>query len=384
MRNSPLNSGLLDYQKDVRLINRGLHITKKTGDSLEGIPDFHPRVETHSQTKKKQRQEKTKKQTEQIIRWIAATKEDTHGILVHQDPGYEWIKDKSQTFDLTSSTYTVRFSIHIPSGKRLPASLDHPNFPITYRLIAMMSCADHGERGEMLCYSLAHLKLEHLVPVSSDEGAVQSKHVRVYVADSENPWKKFYGSLAADIFPSLFSSQLKAFLELPSPVLIHACPIPLRLILTNTSMLWTVSSLIIKVELVRKVLMTCGFGEVAEQQVVLQKHIMFGSPQDISVSLLGSPMVFDLSALLVLPSHCTCTVPSELTRHTFHLAYELSVALEVEGRLYPHPLSRPMVYYAHQENLVAPNSKKKQSLKAFKSYPLELSLPVIIDNQHTH
>ncbi|KAG1467680.1 hypothetical protein G6F56_004272 [Rhizopus delemar] len=408
---SPLNGGLFDYQKNVKLINRGIHIMKrsekKQGDhiSFEGIPDFRQSImseeknespipcEEQDQPKKKKGKSEQEKQTERLIKLIADTDRDhdrSHGILTSNNPSQEFIVDKSRTFDLDAATHNVRFSIHIPTSKNLPGTFDHPHYPIAYRLVAIMTCSDL-EKNETLCYSIAKLRLEHSLSARSAEfcSHIQSPQTSIFVADSSNVLRNVYGFLVARS-PSLLNSsseifcpQLQGYLELPTQAFARSEQIQLKLVLINTSCNFAISAITIKAELVQKILMTCGFGEVTEHKVIMQRNIMFGNPQE-SIALGGPHMCFDLSALLQVPDDCISSILSESTRDVFSLEYDIATTLEIEGWINKKKDTAKkdmsqMVYHAHEENLIDTPPKNTQN-KIHKTYSMELSLPIVIGN----
>jgi hypothetical protein len=460
-RTMPLTGGLFDYHKNVQLLNRGLRIVKKhkehdsalQNQALGVISDYQQstlneeqnemllfqaeatekerhkaqcgRQETVQVTEpKRKKKSEEERRIERLIKQIADTdfdKDTSYGTIESKDLTYACFNDKSSVFELEANTHNVRFSIHVPISRKLPGTFDHPNYPISYRLVAIMNCFDNDQK-EILCYSTAKVRLEPMMNDTWQEfcSCAQSSETSLLISDNSNIFKSFcnyvlscsslltksrYSKAHANVLPEAMplcsSNQLQSYIELPTQVFGRSEMLPLKVKLLNTSIHFKISVLKINVQLSQRIVMTCGFGETTESKALMSKRFVFNSADETPSGYDEhftffdcNNMCFDLTGLLHVPPSCAYSIPSNSTKEVYSLVHDISVNLEIEGiirakTINPEPKldMTEVIYFAREDNIFV--HERNQAVKklniqgdrVYKSYRMHLNpLQVFVDH----
>ncbi|CAO3678582.1 unnamed protein product [Rhizopus stolonifer] len=448
-RDIPLSNGLFDYQKNIQVINKGMRIIKRPTnctltdseyrqsltnqqDNESPKPAKRHRWKLNSKQRvgvnqsKKQKIDDEEMCIQKLVKEIADAdfeKDTSHGVFDDADFVHNFPSDKNCTFDLEAKTHHIGFSVAIPMSKSLPGTLDHQNYPITYRLVAIMRCSDDNKK-ETMCYSTTKVCLEPFVDIQSPKfsSSIRSSPIKVLVPGSSSAFRSLYSCLQSSsmIMNSLlvksicpktrFSTnallsappQLLGYMELPRQAFERSENIPLKVKLSNTCSNFRISTLKIQVQLLQSINMTCSFGETAEHKAIVTKSVVFKNSDDDTenltscndgiISLDGLNICFDLSKLVKVPSNATCSISSEATRETFSLVHDIGVKLEIEGALIKKSCNQEpkiemteVVYSPNQENTLldtrVPERIATQDHIISKKYCMDLgTLPIAIGN----
>ncbi|CEJ04953.1 hypothetical protein RMCBS344292_18901 [Rhizopus microsporus] len=424
-REVPLYNGLFDYHKNVQLINKGIRIMKRPGhDNVISSESHHLEVvaEEHHGTfnedesdhsherrhcvapEKKRKKSEQDKQIERLIRRIADDdfdKDSSHGTFV--DDSHLYDHNNERTYSLDGKKSNVRFSIGVPMSQKLGGTFDHPNYPITYRIIAIMKCATDDSQQHLTCYSTAKVRLEPYLDIHAPEfrSPLQSAQARLYLSGNNNIFKNICSCLlpnsllikptssTSNSHQTTFfsnSSHLLGRLEIPVQAFERSDAIPLKLKLINMCPSFKIYALKVKAQLTQRILMTCSFGEAAEYKTIMEKQILFNSNEH---SILGSngtlatldtpKLSFDLSKLIHIPPSCVCSIPSKSTREIFSLVHDINVKLEIDGALLKKLKNDTISYEGLTQSENGGSVRRYQSIR--KVYEMEIEpLPIIIGN----
>lgn len=476
----PLTNGLFDYQKNEQLINTGLRIVRRSssptvddGSSIQDIisPPPLPTTEQHEdntrvnhpsneeeitslgderrwrlycrrddrasgdqygrQSAKNTPNIKTPedKHIEKLIRKAAAidhTSNVSSGVL-DDDMECFYREETSSAFELnpaSSATNAISFSIRVPTSRRLSGTFDHPNYPISYRVVAIMKCRDK-ENNEITCYSTVRLRLESSIDVNSRQFSkrIQSNPTRHFVQSKNNLMSGFYTYVLSSssvlthllykmtqrkskVSPNYCGSYVQCHLELSKQAFERSQYIPLELKLSNNATPnFKISAIKIYMEFTRRVNMTCSMNEEVEGKVLQTSTVVFKSleeeesedGQDI-VFFKHANMCFDLSKLIQVPDDCTSTITAESTRSVFSLNYDINVKLDITGVIHrtdqDYTTISPSVhqeeihyYYANDRHIVKEqpqdNLPKEPYHQKFKTYNVQLEpIAVVIGNSN--
>ncbi|CAO3701727.1 unnamed protein product [Rhizopus microsporus] len=407
-REVPLYNGLFDYHKNAQLINKGIRIMKRSShDNAIGSESHHLEVvaeenhgafnenesdHSHEQRhhvapEKKRKKSEQDKQIERLIRRIADDdfdKDSSHGTFV--DDSHLYDHSNERTYSLDGKKSNVRFSIGVPISQKLGGTFDHPNYPITYRIIAIMKCTTNNSQQHLTCYSTAKVRLEPYLDIHAPEfrSPLQSAQARLYLSGNNNPTSSTSNSHQTTFFSN--SSYLLGHLEIPVQAFERLDAIPLKLKLINTCPSFKIYALKVKAQLTQRILMTCSFGEAAEYKTIMEKQILFNSNEH---SILGSngtlatldtpKLSFDLSKLIHIPPGCVCSIPSKSTREIFSLVHDINVKLEIDGALLKKLKNDTISYEGLTQSENGGSVRQYQSNR--KVYEMEIEpLPIIIGN----
>lgn len=435
-------NGLFDYRQNEQLINTGLRIiggsvhnsndhvtptlTLDQDNTTKDILRDERRWRLHCRRDQRGTDDMSNKKIvpnkktpedrhiERLIRRVAAIDHTTNvcsGIL--NDPVCNNYKDEeSSAFELNANSTTrntIAFSIRVPTSRRLSGTFDHPHYPISYRIVAIMKCQDK-DGNEMTCYSTVRLRLEPFMNIhaSKYKSRIQSDPVLHYVHKNNGLLSGVCTSILSSstilthwlqemtlkrISPSTYcSSYLQSHLELPKQAFERSQYIPLELkILNHAATHFKISAIKIHVEFIQHINMTCSMNEEVEGRTIQSATVVFKSSEeeigDDIVFFKHANMTFDLSKLIQVPDDCTCTISCESTKNVFALGYDLDVKLDVTGITQRNDpiLQEPHSYCANNKNFLkqedALSLPKEPYHHKFKTYTLHLEpIPVIVGN----
>ncbi|KAI8642521.1 hypothetical protein BD408DRAFT_416371 [Parasitella parasitica] len=342
----PVTNGLFDYQRNEQLINTGLRIVKQSNDgSGQQLVCKRDEGQNNSQQGKRLKTAQDR-HMEKLVRQVASIDHTTnmsHGTL-NDVPTKNYSTEEGSTFDLKSKSYQVRFSIRVPTSRRLAGTFDHPHYPVSYRIVAIMKYKDKdGSGSESTCYSTVKLCLEPFFDMHQFQSPIQTSSTSQYVQCRDSVWNNIcthllnYGavSLYSNKLPKqIYTSSIEAYLELPTQTFERSQYIPLQLKLANhASANFNISVVKINIELVRRINMVCSMNEQVEAQVVQSTALVFKSSQEKEQQLFfeHTKLSFDLSNHIQVPSDSVCTIFSAATKDVFSLGYDLRVELEITG-----------------------------------------------------
>ncbi|KAG2233158.1 hypothetical protein INT48_001651 [Thamnidium elegans] len=463
----PMTNGLFDYQKNEQLINTGLRIVKKSStpqqtvmetrdnvtqgldseeeedgnilyderrwrlhcrrDEINAIEsDIHP-IETGNK-KPKSKKKPEDRHMERLIRRVAEIDHTTNkssGIL--NDPTcskHQLSFEESSAFELnvnpSITNNTIAFSILVPTSRRLSGTFEHPHYPISYRIVAIMKCQDK-KNSEMICYSTVKLRLEPFVDIHAHpfKPHIQSKPTRHYVRSKNNVLSGVFTFVLSSssvlthwlskmsqkqnkrISPSTdyCSSFIQSHLELPKQAFERSQYVPLQLKLANHASHFKISAIQIRIELVRRINMICSMNEEVECSTVQSTAVIFKSSEeeeneDELVFFKHANMEFDLSKIIQIPENSTCTIFPESTKEVFTLNYDLDVKLRITGVLQDNVndetmtsiLQEPYHYHATHKNIIKHQEDdlslpKEPYHHKFKTYTMHLEpLTIVVGN----
>ncbi|KAI9263607.1 hypothetical protein EDC94DRAFT_518331 [Helicostylum pulchrum] len=465
----PMTNGLFDYQKNEQLINTGLRIVKKTSTPqqqtvveirdhvTQGIysaeeeeddsilydarrwrlncrrdeintmeSDIHP-IETGNK-KPKTKKTPEDRHMERLIRRVAAidhTANKSSGIL--NDPTcskHQPSLEECSAFELNANpsitNNTIAFSIRVPTSRRLSGTFEHPHYPISYRIVAIMKCQDK-EGNETICYSTVKLRLEPFVDIHAHpfKSHIQSKPTRHYVRNKNNVLSGVFTFVVSSssvlthwlnkvskkqnrrISPSTdyCSSFIQSHLELPKQAFERSQYVPLQLKLANHSSHFKISAIQIRIELVQRINMICSMNEEVECSTVQSTVAIFKSSEEEEEEENGDELVFfkyanmefDLSKLIQIPENSTCTIFPESTKEVFTLNYDLNVKLSITGVLQDNGNDETMTqeschYHATHKNMIKQQEDdlslpKEPYYHKFKTYTMHLEpLTIVVGN----
>ncbi|KAI9487757.1 MAG: hypothetical protein EXX96DRAFT_475132 [Benjaminiella poitrasii] len=415
----PMTNGLFDYERNEQLINAGLRIVKRSNannidlsSSLTAdipftpTPQYEPPIsaqnsgspaanysqqqqeEEEKRKKTRNKKQKSKKsledrQIERLIRRIAHINHTTnisHGVL---DESSSMrlpcsLNESSSTpsyFTLSANTYQIRFSIPVPTARRLSGTFDHPHYPVSYRIVAVLKCsAEKSDQQqlseqEITCYSTVRIRLETYLDADSPSllSSLQTKPTYQFVQNGHSilqnlcnyvlpssllsHWAQKKLQLASTnnrVNPCERSSDascLETYLVMSRQGYSRSSYISFELKLKNhASSHFKISAVKIYIELIRRINMTCSMNEEVEATTIRSTTVLFQGIEDksqVSDEIVENDdhpyffehanMRFDLSKLIKIPDDCVCSIPSELVKDVFSLGYDLNVRLHVTG-----------------------------------------------------
>ncbi|KAG2215434.1 hypothetical protein INT46_001397 [Mucor plumbeus] len=405
----PMTNGLFDYQRNEQLINSGLRIVKQATASNIGQQLVCKRDETNNNNPQNKRQKTAQdRHIEKLIRQVAAidhTMNLSHGIL--NDVPVSLMNNEEEedaTFDLDSNSYQIRFSIRVPTSRRLSGTFDHPHYPISYRIVAIMKSKDKncGYNKEIACYSTVKLCLEPLINIHQFKSHIQTMPTYQFVQNKDTLWNSICTHFLNCGMISLYmnrqqkqlsTSNIEAHLELPKQAFERSHFIPLELKLINhASINFKISVVKINIEFRRRINMTCSMNEQVESNVIQSTSFVFKSSQEQEQELFfkHAQLSFDLSNHIQIPTDSVCTIFSASTRDVFSLGYDLNVSMDITGvttisNSNNLPENQEKCYIANQQHHIWHEDECHQNLPLepyhhkFKTYTLNLDpLAVIV------
>lgn len=291
---------------------------------------------------------------EKLIRKAAAihyTSNISNGLLEDDIECY-YREETSSAFELRAGT-TISFSIRVPTSKRLASTFDHPHYPISHRLVAIMKFRDK-ENNEITCYSTVRLRLESTLDMGASQYSerAQSNPTRQYVQNNNSLMSAICTQVLASssvltywvhkkVSPNYCSSYIQGHLELPKQAFERSQFIPLQVAISNNAApKFKISAIKISVELTRRINMTCSINEEVERKVLCASKVLFNSTEEESsedsngdemIYFKHANMLFDLSKLIQVPDDCTSTIAAESTKNVFSLDYVVDVSLDISG-----------------------------------------------------
>ncbi|CEP07754.1 hypothetical protein [Parasitella parasitica] len=404
----PVTNGLFDYQRNEQLINTGLRIVKQSNGG-SGHQLVCKRDESQNSNQQAKRQKTAQdRHIEKLIRQVASIDHTTnvsHGSL-NDVPTKNYSTEEGSTFDLDNNSYQVRFSIRVPTSRRLSGTFDHPHYPVSYRIVAIMKYKDiDGSSNESTCYSTVRLCLEPFFDIHQFQSPIQTAPTSQYVQCRDSVWNNIcthllnYGAVSmysSKLPKQIYTSSIEAHLELSTQAFERSQYIPLQLKLANHAFAnFNISVVKINIELVRRINMVCSMNEQVESQVVQSASLVFKSSLEKEQQLFfrHTKLSFDLSNHIQVPTDSVCTISSASTKDVFSLGYDLRVELDITGvtsnsstRNYLS-LDEEKNYVADQQHHIWQQEESQYDLPSepyhhkFKTYSLELDpLTVVVVN----
>ncbi|KAI8375594.1 hypothetical protein EDC96DRAFT_436499 [Choanephora cucurbitarum] len=404
----PVSNGLFDYHQNQQLVNTGLRVMKKTttnqqdeqgeqtadncmeresGDAQQSseisrnqfdtMPIYdsndhtlildNGRADHHFNLTIKPKKSSEDRHIESLIKKIATAENfsnQCHGILINPEANGLQNSVGQNTYDLSASTHQIAFSIQIPTTRKLPGTFSHPNYPITYRVIAIMRCfrqTETGEQVDTVVYHTIRVRLEAVNDVNSgslgspiqilpayqcvrNNGSFKNRICTYFLSSSSvlTDWackslsyhQQYQNSERISRNKPCYSSYLQLCPNLPRQAFKRSQEIPLVLLLKNYAIShFKISTVQVFVQLVRRINMTCSVNEEVES-IVLQSYtaVVHCSQQPASHSFFkNSSIHLDLSQITKVPNDCVCTTPPSVTKDIFEISYSLKVKLSVLG-----------------------------------------------------
>lgn len=345
----PMTNGLFDYQRNEQLINSGLRIVKQSTESNIEQQLVCKRDETNSNNQQNKRQKTAQdRHIEKLIRQVALidhTMNLSDGILNDVPESLMSNEEEDTTFELDSNSYQIRFSIRVPTSRRLSGTFDHPHYPISYRIVAIMKSKDKndGSSKEITCYSTVKLCLEPFINIHQFKPPIQTPPTYQFVQSKDTMWNsictQFLNCGMVSMYMNrqqkqLYTSSVEAHLELSKQAFERSQFIPLELKLINhASINFKISVVKINVEFRRRINMTCSMNEQVESHAIQSTAFVFKSSQEQEQQLFfkHTQLSFDLSNHIQIPTDSVCTIFSASTRDVFSLGYDLNVSVGITG-----------------------------------------------------
>ncbi|KAK4516568.1 uncharacterized protein ATC70_011542 [Mucor velutinosus] len=344
----PMTNGLFDYQRNEQLINSGLRIIRHPTPNDTDEQQLVCKRDDNPQETKRQKTAQDR-HIEKLIRKAAAIDHTTnfsHGIL-NDVPMLMQNSNQQDTtaFELDSNSYQIQFSVRVPTSRRLSGTFDHPHYPVSYRIVAIMKYKDKEDasNNEVTCYSTVRLCLEPFFNLNQFQSRIQTSPSYQYVQNKDTAWNSICTQfLNCGIMTMYMNKQQKhtshssieARLELPKQAFERSQYLPLQLKLTNHAFSnFGISVVKINVNFVRRINMTCSMNEQVELQTIQSTTIVFKSSQEQEQQLFfkHALLAFDLSNHTQIPTDSVCTIFSVATKDVFSLGYDLNVSVDITG-----------------------------------------------------
>ncbi|KAL9537437.1 hypothetical protein MBANPS3_011775 [Mucor bainieri] len=400
--------------RNEQLINSGLRITRQSTPNDAGEHQLVCKRDDHPQETKRQKTAQDR-HMEKLIRRVAAIDHTTnfsHGILtdvpmlVHSSN-----QEEDTAFELDSNSYQIQFSVRVPTSRRLSGTFDHPHYPVSYRIVAIMKYRDQEDASdrEVTCYSTAKLCLEPFFNLDQFKSRIQTSPSYQYVQNKDTVWNSICTQFLNCGIMTMYNnkqqkhlshSSIEASLELSKQAFERSQFIPMQVRLTNHAFSsFNISVVKIKVDFVRRINMTCSMNEQVELQSVQSTTIVFKSSQEKEQQLFfkHALLAFDLSNHIQIPTDSVCTILSAATKDVFSLGYDLNVSVDITGvtktaassstpsDLSNVSLNQERCYLANQPHHVWQGDESHQDLPPepyhhkFKTYTLNLDpLAVVV------
>ncbi|CAO3628871.1 unnamed protein product [Mucor fragilis] len=412
----PMTNGLFDYQRNEQLINSGLRIIRQStpNDADEEQQLVCKRDDTPQETKRQKTAQD--RHIEKLIRKVAAIDHATnfsHGILNDVPMLMHNNNQEDTTFDLDSNSYQIQFSVRVPTSRRLSGSFDHPHYPVSYRIVAIMKYRDKegASDKEVTCYSTVKLCLEPFFNLKQFKSRIHTSPSYQYVQNKDTVWSSVCTQLLNCGIMTMYmkkqqkhlsQSSIEACLELPKQAFERSQYIPLQVKLANHAFSnFQISVVKVNVDFTRRINMTCSMNEQVELQTVGSTTIVFKSSQEQEQQLFfkHALLAFDLSNHIQIPTDSVCTIFSASTKDVFSLGYDLNVSVDITGattnahtsatpELCSLSLNQEKCYNANKPHHVWHGDESRQDLPPepyhhkFKTYTLNLDpLAVIVVGQ---
>ncbi|KAL9554914.1 hypothetical protein PS6_003155 [Mucor atramentarius] len=323
----PMTNGLFDYQRNEQLINSGIRIVRQsTPNAVDEQQLVCKRDDSQQETKRQKTAED--RHIEKLIRKVAAIDHSTHfshGILNDVPTLVRSNNQEDTAFELDSNSYQIQFSVRVPTSRRLSGSFDHPHYPVSYRIVAIMKYRDIEDASakEVTCYSTVRLCLEPFFNVNQFRSRVQTSPSFQYVQNKDTVWSSICTQFLNCGLMALYTnkqqkhlshSSIEVALELPKQAFERSQYIPLQVKLTNHAF----SNFKIS---------------VVESQTIQSATFVFKSSQEQEQQLFfrQALLSFDLSNHIQIPTDSVCTILSASTRDVFSLGYDLNVGVDITG-----------------------------------------------------
>ncbi|CAO0795131.1 unnamed protein product [Mucor circinelloides] len=407
----PMTNGLFDYQRNEQLINSGIRIVRQSTPNAVDEQQLVCKRDDSQQEAKRQKTAQDR-HIEKLIRKVAAIDHSTHfshGILNDVPTLVHNNNQEDTAFELDSNSYQIQFSVRVPTSRRLSGSFDHPHYPVSYRIVAIMKYRDIEDASakEITCYSTVRLCLEPFFNLNQFRSRIQTSPSFQYVQNKDTVWSsictQFLNCGLMAIYANmqqkhLSHSSIEVALELPKQAFERSQYIPLQVKLTNHALCsFKISVVKISVELTRRINMTCSMNEQVESQTIQSATFVFKSSQEQGQQLFfrHAPLSFDLSNHIQIPTDSVCTIFSASTRDVFSLGYDLNVAVDITGvttggndtasEQYSLSLNQEKCYVANQPYHIWQGDESHQDLPLepyhhkFRTYTLNLDpLAVVV------
>lgn len=299
----PFSSGLFDHVRNEQLTHTGVRVMPSM--QHEHLLDTGP---LYPVTNGKIKKSSHDRYLEKLVKQMAGNITDNssgHHVLYHAS---SQCQNHEAAFELTQSSYTVNFSIRVPS--RAIHSFEHPHTPIVYRVIAFMHLQD------MVCYTSQKIKVESFQrpPVMPD--ANTTRQASYYYAKQPHSSFLFNALLFFWKKQSTIQNTLRAYVSSS-----HSCVEPggfIPFTVTIEGMSSGTFQAHIRIELIQRLVLVCSLNEDIEYRVMEVQEQETTMNEDVT-----------LPARIQVPKDCVCSIDATSTRDIVSLVYEIVVHLTI-------------------------------------------------------
>lgn len=309
----PLRTGLFDHARNEKLTHTGVRVTLNQQQQLETQPVYPTNHDKSAHDR----------YLENLIKKVCTLDHTIQGtshlpILYHQSQ----CSPSEEPFDLRDDSYSVNFSMRVPS--RSVHSMDHPHFPITYRIVAFM----HGRTldQDMICYSTKKIRIESFLQPSPLHILPPSPTYQ-YIHQRNESWiQSMYTMLLSNSKQWMIRQQsyLSANLSAPLPVVERGEYVPLTVTIENHAV-FHIGTVSMSIELVKHVRLVCSLNEEVETEIL----------QSVNVELKNEThhnlLVLEMPRMIQVPKECVCSIEPKSTRDIVSLEYDVLVHLTCVG-----------------------------------------------------